>query len=71
MRIIPTYQELLARTDAPAGSAWGVFGDDDGVGTLNFITPEVTRAAAALVRRGRVFLDLAVKQEIFVEVTQH
>lgn len=52
---IPTYQELLARTNAPAGSAWGVFGDDDEVGTLNFITPEVTRAAAALVRRGRVF----------------
>lgn len=52
---IPTYAQLLARTDAPAGSAWGVFGADDEVGTLNFITPDITRAAAALVRRGAVF----------------
>ena len=51
----PDYAGLLARTDAPAGSSWGVFGADDEVGTLNFITPEITRQAAALVQRGRVF----------------
>lgn len=50
----PTYQELLARTDAPAGSAWGVFGEGDQLGSLNFITPQVTRAAAGLVRTGRI-----------------
>jgi kynurenine formamidase len=52
---IPTYAELLARQDAPAGSAWGVFGPEDECGTLNFITPEAVRAAAALVRRGVCF----------------
>lgn len=58
---IPRYSELLARQDAPAGSAWGVFGDDDEVGTLNFITPECVRHAAGLVRRGATFnLDKAL-----------
>jgi len=51
---LPTYRELLARTDAPAGSGWGVFGPGDELGTLNRITPEVTRAAVALVTEGRV-----------------
>ena len=34
---------------------WGRWGDDDEVGTLNFITPEKIRAAAGLVRSGKVF----------------
>lgn len=32
---------------------WGRWGPDDEFGALNFITPEVRRAAAALVREGR------------------
>jgi kynurenine formamidase len=32
---------------------WGRWGPDDELGTLNFATPEVRRAAAALVREGR------------------
>ncbi len=52
---IPTYEELLQRTDAPAGSAWGVFGPHDEIGTLNFLTPECMRDAARLVRRGQAF----------------
>ena len=32
---------------------WGRWGDDDELGTLNFITPDTVRAAAALVRSGR------------------
>lgn len=34
-------------------SNWGRWGADDQLGTLNLITPEVTAAAAATVRRGR------------------
>ncbi|MGI5200179.1 cyclase family protein [Spirillospora sp. CA-108201] len=34
---------------------WGRWGDDDEVGTLNFITPEKVRASAGLVRKGAVF----------------
>jgi len=51
----PSYAELLAREDAPKGSAWGVFGADDEIGTLNFITPDTVASACALVRRGAVF----------------
>jgi len=53
-RRVPSFQELLDRQDAPPGSAWGVFGEGDQLGALNFITPEVTRAATSLVREGRV-----------------
>src|SRR5205823_3412186 len=43
------------RPGAPAGSSWGVFGDDDQYGTLNFIGPEQVVAAASLIRAGKVF----------------
>jgi kynurenine formamidase len=36
-------------------SNWGRWGADDERGTLNFITPEVVKRAAGLVRRGTVF----------------
>ena len=32
---------------------WGRWGPDDELGTLNYITPDWVRAAAALVRSGR------------------
>jgi kynurenine formamidase len=34
---------------------WGRWGADDELGTLNFITPEVIKRAAGLVRQGKVF----------------
>lgn len=34
---------------------WGRWGDDDELGTLNFVTDEVVKAAAASVRSGRRF----------------
>ena len=52
---IPSYRELLARTDAPPGSSWGVFGADDELGTVNFIDAACVRDAARLVRRGITF----------------
>jgi kynurenine formamidase len=52
---VPAYRDLLARTDAPSGSSWGVFGDGDQVGTLNFLTPAAVRRGAAAVRDGCVF----------------
>jgi kynurenine formamidase len=36
-------------------SNWGRWGDADERGTLNFVTPDVVRRAAACVRRGAVF----------------
>src|ERR671938_901578 len=32
---------------------WGRWGEDDELGTLNYVTPERVREAAALVRTGR------------------
>jgi hypothetical protein len=43
---VPTYRELLARQDGPPGSSWGVFGPDDQIGSLNFLTSQATVPAA-------------------------
>ena len=40
-------------------SNWGRWGDDDEVGTLNFVTPGKRVQAAGLVRTGKVF-DLGI-----------
>lgn len=47
----PSYADLLARTDGPPGSAWGVFGPDDQLGTVNRLGPEQAKAAAATTIR--------------------
>jgi kynurenine formamidase len=53
---LPTYAELVEREDGtPRGASWGVFGKDDQLGTINFLTPERVAAAAKLVRKGSVF----------------
>src|SRR5438445_1682216 len=52
---VPAYDRLPVREGAPAGSAWGVFGDDDQVGTINLLTPERVKQAAGFIRNGRVF----------------
>jgi hypothetical protein len=52
---LPTYAELLARDDGPPGSAWGVFGDGDELGAVNFLTSARVLDAVASVRRGAVF----------------
>jgi kynurenine formamidase len=49
------------RPGSPELSNWGVFGDDDEYGTLNYLTPEAVRRAVACVRDGRVYpLNLPV-----------
>lgn len=40
-------------------SNWGRWGDDDELGTLNHVTPEIRQRAASLVKTGKVF-SLAV-----------
>lgn len=58
---LPTFDQLPVKEGAPPESAWGVFGDDDELGCLNFLTPENIVAAAKLVKRGKVFrLDARV-----------
>ena len=43
------------REGAPDGAAWGVFGDEDQVGTINLLTPDRVIEAAGSIRSGRVF----------------
>jgi hypothetical protein len=52
---LPTFDELPINPDHPPHSAWGVFGDDDQIGTLNLLTPDRVAAAARLVKTGEVF----------------
>jgi kynurenine formamidase len=52
---VPSYDELPIREGAPAGAAWGVFGDDDQLGTINLLTPARVTQAANFIRKGRVF----------------
>lgn len=52
---VPDYDDLPKVEGMPQGCAWGVFDKDgkkDMVGTLNFLTPKVVRAAAQEVKDG-------------------
>ncbi len=58
---IPSFDQLPVKKDAPPESSWGVFGDDDEFGCLNFLTPQGVIDAAGLVQTGKVFrLDAKV-----------
>lgn len=45
----------LVHSTAERCKNWGKWGPDDEIGTLNYVTPEDIKAAAQLVRTGRVF----------------
>ena len=52
---LPHFDQLPVNSNHPPHSAWGVFGDNDQIGTLNLLTPERVAAAARLVEHGQVF----------------
>jgi kynurenine formamidase len=52
---IPSFDQLPVKQGAPPESSWGVFGDDDQLGCLNFLTPQGVIDAARLVQDGKVF----------------
>ena len=52
---LPSFDQLPVRPGAPPGSAWGLFGDEDEIGTWNLVTPAKTAQAARLVKKGAVF----------------
>ena len=59
LNALPKYRDLPLFEGEDERHAWGVFGDDDNLGTVNLLTPERVRDAAALVRTGKRFsLDL-------------
>ena len=52
---LPSWSELPFRKGDFKGSAWGLWGDDDELGTLNLITEERRLAAASFVKKGKSF----------------
>lgn len=55
MTELPSYDELPIADGKPAGSSWGLWGDEDVLGCLNLLTPERVQRGAACVRKGAVF----------------
>ena len=45
-------------------SNWGKWGPNDEIGTLNYITPEVIRAASKLIRSGKIISRHEAKQTL-------
>jgi len=54
LQTIPRYADLPMLGDTGERHSWDVFGREDELGTLNFLSPEATAAAAHAVREGRV-----------------
>ena len=55
----PAFDDLRLRKDGPPGNAWGLYGDDDELGTLNLLTAANTaEAAKEIIDGGRVPVDL-------------
>ena len=52
---VPSFSELRKRSDAPPGSSWGIFGRQDELGTLNFLTEERILEAKQSIKRGKFF----------------
>ncbi|KAI9489139.1 hypothetical protein BDB00DRAFT_771175 [Zychaea mexicana] len=56
MTQFPSYDELPIDPKYPPKTAWGVWGVDDNLGTLNHLTEErVLKASQTCIRRGAVF----------------
>jgi kynurenine formamidase len=53
-RPVPEFDELPMLEGLGLRHAWGVFGSDDQLGTINFLTPDKTLAAAGGIQNGTV-----------------
>lgn len=54
-RSFPRFADLPFQKDGPHGNAWGVWGSDDQVGTLNHVTQDtVAKAANECIQTGKV-----------------
>ena len=51
---LPDFDDLPVLGELGLRHAWGVFGEEDDLGTVNLLTPERVAAGAALVRTGEV-----------------
>ncbi|KAL2783610.1 hypothetical protein BJX66DRAFT_330521 [Aspergillus keveii] len=59
------FARLPLRLGDPPFSAWGLWGDEDNIGTLNWLSPEVVREAASEIKEGKRFsLNWAIHKPI-------
>ena len=60
---VPKYAGLTLIEKTGDRHCWGVFGPDDQLGTINFLTPERVKKSSSLVRKGQAFcLSLPMTQ---------
>ncbi|KAI7889104.1 putative cyclase-domain-containing protein [Mucor mucedo] len=52
---LPTFDQLPISPEYPPQTAWGVWGKEDNLGTLNLLTEERVANAAKYIKRGAVF----------------
>lgn len=57
----PAFEDLPLDPTHPKASAWGLWGKNDELGTLNILTPEVVRQASQEIREGKVIPLKSVK----------
>ena len=53
--MLPSFDDLPLAPDSPTNSDWGLWGEDDEVGTINLLTAERVLAASSLIRTGKTF----------------
>ena len=60
------FSALPLDPSGPPGNAWGRFGPDDQLGTLNLLTPATVAAAASEIESGiRISLDWPLDKQLF------
>ncbi|KAI8883362.1 hypothetical protein K501DRAFT_249716 [Backusella circina FSU 941] len=52
---LPTFDELPIDSKYPEKTAWGIWGEEDNLGTLNLLTEERVANASKSIRKGAVF----------------
>lgn len=63
---LPPFNALPLDTQGPPGNAWGLFGENDELGMLNLLTPDVVAAAAKEIKSGvRFSLDLPLNEPLY------
>lgn len=54
-KAMPAFADLPLRQGDPPYSAWGLWGEDDNIGALNWLSRGVIRDAATEIREGLRF----------------
>jgi len=52
---LPSYDQLPVGSSKPPRSSWGLWGDDDQLGTLNLLTPDQAKRGLGCATHGKVF----------------